>query len=304
MLETLLLPVLLQSLVLPQETYQVEISPAVQEVMQEADPERSEQWVQSLEALAENGDDSAFEALGEIFNFGGFGVAPDKARACDYFEQLEGRRADGLHNLATCYFSGQGRPQDHARARELYVSAAEAGYLRSFCAYGNMLINGQGGSVDTDEGLRLCRMAAVAGDANALTDLGGYLLVGEVVERDPVAARLMLEQAAQQDQRNAMFLLGQIYTKGDGTPTDHRAATDWFKRAYERGRPDAAFETARSLARRGFHEEGGEMFIDRELSLEAIAWLEIAAERDPSQADREMALEMIENLKVLLEAAE
>ena len=195
MIEAALLPLLLQLGEAPEAYYEPQFSDETTGIVQSADDLEPDAFILALDRLADEGDDSALEVLGEIFSFGLFGFERDAGRACDYFERVGERRADSLHNQATCYFSGDGRPQDHARARTLYVAAAEAGWIMSYCAYGNMLVRGEGGPVDAAEGVRLCRMTAASGDADAQTDYGTYLLTGQGVERDPVTARFVLEQA-------------------------------------------------------------------------------------------------------------
>ncbi|MFL0355188.1 tetratricopeptide repeat protein [Erythrobacter sp. GH1-10] len=290
----------------PAEFYEQEYSGDTQAAISDHANEDAKALTVALERLGEQGDASAYEALGEIYSGGAFGVKRDPVRGCDYFELVGARRADALHNLATCYYSGNGRRQDLAKAREFYVQAAEAGWRMSFCAYGNMLVRGEGGPVDAEEGIHLCRMTAVLGDADAQTDYGTYLLTGNGVERDPVAARFMLEQAAAQQQRNAAFLLGQIHTKGDGTPTDHRLAADWFVQAYEWGRSDAALEAARSFLRRGYIEnDDGSATVKPELLGDALEWSRIALSAEANGSERqEQAVELEKLLIRLIDAAE
>ncbi|MBV7258555.1 tetratricopeptide repeat protein [Erythrobacter crassostreae] len=303
MFDLMILSVALQLQAVPDEFYKSETSKEVRAVIEQLDALPVEDAVSQLEALAQNGDDSALELLGEMFNEGLGGFPNDANRACDYFERQEGRRADGLHNYATCFYSGRGRDEDLARARSLYKKAAEAGWRMSFCAYGNMLVRGQGGPEDQAEGVRLCRMTSVAGDPDAQTDYGGYLLMGVGVDRDPVAARFVLEQAGVQEQPNAAFLLAQIYQKGDGVEADTHLSREWFERAYQWGRLDAAFQLGLNYARRGFRQEGEEMFVESELMGRAVKWFEVAAERDPDAKTREQAKEMVENSNRLIAAS-
>lgn len=306
MIETVILPLLLQSIPLPDEFYESEFSDPTLAIVDSRDETDSAAMVRALEQRADEGDDSALEVLGEVFSHGLFGVTRDPVRACAYFERLDGRRPDGLHSFASCLFHGDGGVEDMPRARELYADAARAGYIKSFCALGNMLVRGQGGEADAEEGLRLCRAAAAAGDADAQADYGIYLLTGEGVERDPVAARFILEQAGDQGQRNAAFLLGQIHSKGDGTPVDHLEAADWFERAYVAGRPDAAFEAARSYLRLGYRtEEDGGMTLAPDYLNQGREWLVEARKVEPQDSPRRADIDaLIENTDVLIRAAE
>ena len=303
MIEAFILPFLLQLETVPQAPYTPQFTTETIAVMEQMDSMELDALIASLDRLADTGDDSALEVLGEIFSFGLFGFDRDPVRACDYFERVGPRRADSLHNQATCYFAGEGREADHAKARLLYVAAAEAGWIMAYCAYGNMLVRGEGGPVDAARGVRLCQMTAAAGDADAQTDYGGYLLMGQGVARDPVAARFMLEQAAEQEQRNAAFLLGQIHAKGDGVPVDDAAAGDWFAKAYEWGRRGGAYQAGLAYARRGFRTEDESYAISPDLLTQAIEWFELAARHDPEAEVRAQAAQMIVNTQKLLDTA-
>jgi hypothetical protein len=289
----------------PAEFYQPELSPEARAVFQAGDATSAEDKRATLEALARNGDVTALELLGQIHMFGLGTIGKDAARACDYFEQVGDRRADSLHNLASCYWTGDGRAQDHAKARALYLQAAEAGWRMSFCAYGKMLVEGKGGAADPAEGVRLCRMTALLGDKDALTDYGTFLLTGKGVERDPVTARFMLERAAEQNQANAAFLLGQIHSKGDGTPKDLAAAGEWFRKAHEGGRRDAAERAADAYFIGGYTPvEGDQVSLKPSLLRKAIVWYEkaLAYERPGSERHTKIAA-LIPKLTALIENA-
>mgnify|MGYP001791762950 CR=1 FL=1 len=286
---------------IPEQRYVSETSANVAAVFDDTNPEDQNKVIRELERLADEGDDSALEMLGEIFAFGVAGAQRDRGRACGYFLRLGGRRADGLHNLANCYDFGGGWPKDLAKARALYRRAAEAGYQQSICAYGNMLIKGEGGAQDASEGLRLCRLSAVSGDANAQTDYGGYLLMGIGTERNPELARFMFEQAVVQEQRNAAFLLAQIPQKGDGVPADDEEARKWFERSYQWGRPDAAFQVGLIHARRGYSQKDGETVLRPKDLRKALEWFEATLRDDDNPKTREDARGLIENVETLLE---
>lgn len=290
----------------PERFYQPEFSSEARAVIEAGDATSAEDKRAALEALARDGDVSALEILGEIHMFGLGTVPKDTARGCDYFEQVGTRRADSLHNLASCYWNGDGRTQDHAKARALYLQAAEAGWRMSFCAYGKMLVLGQGGAADPAEGVRLCRMTALLGDKDALTDYGTFLLTGKGVERDPVTARFMLERAAEQNQANAAFLLGQIHTKGDGTPASPAMAAEWFRKAYDNGRRDAAEQVARSYLALGYTPlDSGELAIRPPYLRQAISWYEKAMAAEPAGSERHAKLaKLIPDITSLIETAQ
>jgi len=278
----------------PPEPPLVVISPNVQQAVNNREKSGRDAFLESLEALGNNGDDSALELLGEIYNGAGFGVERNAEVACAYFARVVGKRPDTLHNLASCYYSGEGTKRDYVKARLLYLQAANLGWPRAKCALGNMLIKGQGGKVDIKRGLALCQEAAVSGEANAQTDLGGYLLMGKVTQKDAVAARKWLTAAAEQKQANATFLLGQIFWNGDGIDRDRELAVEWWLVAYDRGRKDAAYHIGRAKFSKIFVEVGGEKRLNMDALAETRQWLALSQNSHTREKYRAKAKEMLD----------
>ena len=234
-----------------------------------------EAFFSTIQALVDRDDASAMELLGEIYMMGGFGRESDPAKACKLFAKAAGRRGDSAHNLARCYELGNGFAADPVKARQWYRQAAEAGYAKSNCALGNLMVSGTGGPRDVPGGIALCRRAADAGVADAQTDLGNFLLAGTGGRRDMVEARKWYTLAAEQNQANAQFVLGQIYWKGDGTPVDRAAAVKWWKLSYAGGRKDAAGLIVGGLLKNMVIERDGQKTVDRSLVPETLTWLEL-----------------------------
>ena len=274
----------------------VEASPAVVAIVGRHGVDLPPEGVKAIEALDAAGDRSATALLGEILWARG-----DFGRACEYSEKA-GRQAGALHNLATCYFLGNGRPRDLERARSLYADAAGMGFAKAACAYGNMLLAGQGGPADAPRGLDLCRQAADAGEPDAQTDYGGYLLTGKHGARDAVRARHYLAQAAGRRHPNASFLLGQIYWNGDGVERDHAEASRWLRVAHEGGRPDAAFLIAMEILGRLVAASRSKTPVPVGLVEEAERWLRIAAEKDPDPKKRSDAARLLPDVAAMRRA--
>ena len=254
-------------------------------------------FVVRIQELADRGDASAIELLGEISQFGGFGIVPDTTKACAFFARAAARRGDSAHNFARCNEFGEGVPLDYAKARTWYARAAASGYLKSNCALGMLMLDGKGGATDAAGGVALCRKAAEAGDPNAQADLGNFLLLGKVVPRNVVEARKWYSLAAEQNQPNAAFTLAEIYSKGDGTPVDRTAAERWFRVAYDGGRKDAAAFITRALFKRMIIKRDGQDVVDRALLPETMMWLERAATEDPDPALRQEFGKILSDMK-------
>lgn len=269
-------------------------SPAVDALIADRAKLAPEELIRRLEVLADEGDLSAAEVLGEFAQHGGFGVTVNPTTACDWYARAAGERADSTHNLALCFETGSGRPHDPARARSLYAVAAAKGWIQAKCALGTMLVRGLGGPVDAPRGVALCREAAEAGNAHAQTDYGIFLLEGKIVPKDAVAARRWLTAAAEQKQANAAFLVAQIHWYGDGTPFDRAAAERWWRVAYDGGRKDAAIHVAQAIYKE-ISPDGN--VVNRARIPEWIEWLRIAAAEDPDPARRAKWQEIVKSLE-------
>lgn len=259
------------------------VSPALQALMSERKSLGPEEYWKRARALAEGGDTSAAELLGESYLAGLDGLAQDHDAACGWFERAAVARGDASHNLARCYELGQGRAVDLPRARQLYGRAAELDWVQAKCALGIMLVSGRGGAADAARGLALCREAAEAGNANAQADYGFYLLMGEVVPKDAPGALRWLTAAAEQRQANAALVLGQMHWNGDGTPADRAEAARWWRIAYENGRKDAAALISNEIFQRMVVDG---KIVDRSLLPEWYHWLKIAAAEEPDPEKR------------------
>lgn len=275
------------------------LSPEVQAAMAERKSSAltDAAFIARIEALADRDDASAIELLGEVSQFGGLGIARDTAKACAFFARAATRRGDSAHNFARCNEFGDGVALDYAKARTWYARAAAAGYLKSNCALGMLMVDGKGGAKDVTGGVALCRKAAEAGDSDAQADLGNFLLTGTTVPRDMVEARKWYSLVAEQGQPNAAFTLAQIYWNGDGTPVDVAAAERWWKVAYAGGRKDAAGRVSRAVFKRMSVTRDGKETIDRALLPEYLTWLTRAASEEPDPARRKVYADALAGLK-------
>lgn len=291
---------LLAAAVAPPLSSDVEISPAVRQIAIAAPNGFGPDAERQLADLAMKGDRSAAALLGELLQMPERAGGADHAGACTYSERA-GTHASALHNAATCYYKGEGRPRDLARARTLYQQGADRGFAKAACALGNMLVEGQGGPRDTARGLDLCRAAADTGLADAQADYGGYLLTARHMPKDAVKARAYLVGAADQGHANAAFILGQIYWNGDGIARDvPQAAIHWIK-AYERGRVDAAALIGNAALSLIVEAARAKKPVATVVIDQAKRWLDIAKTVDPDPESRAKAAEQRRLLDQLLD---
>jgi TPR repeat protein len=108
-----------------------------------------------------------------------------------------------MNNLGALFASGQGVPQDYAKARELYEKAA------------------------------------AKDNAYAMSNLGALFANGQGVPQDFDKAREWFEKAAAKDNAKAMYWLGVFYENGYGVTQDFDKARERYEKAAAQGNTDA-----------------------------------------------------------------
>ncbi len=111
---------------------------------------------------------------------------------------VEQERAVGQYGLGVKYATGDGVPQDYARAVEWF------------------------------------REAAAAGDVGGQYNLGGLYANGKGVPQDYAKAAQWYHKASEQGDGGAQYRLGVLYTEGRGVPQDYAKAIKWLRLAIPR----------------------------------------------------------------------
>ena len=204
---------------------------------------------------AENGDASAQLTVAATYDLGDdeCGVKPNKAEAQKWYQRaaksnsgttqekktaqlgLEAQKLqDASQKIAEAmkYDTGDGAPQDKAKAREIYRQLAEEGN-----ASGQFLL---GLSYDHDdenysEAMKWYLKAAEQGDHQAQASIGDLYRDGKGVEQNFPEAVKWYRKAAEQDDMFAQYHLALIYDKGLGMPQDKAEAFKWYKKSSEKG---------------------------------------------------------------------
>lgn len=133
-------------------------------------------------------------------------------------------------SLASLYKTGQGVPEDAARAVSLYRDLAERGVASSAYYLAEMLAAGQGTEKDAAQALRWYHVAAQQGHDFAQTTIGSMAYKGEVVEQDYETACKWFRLAAESNNSIAMLYLGEAYQYGRGVPQNFREAARWYNK--------------------------------------------------------------------------
>ncbi|MES1909626.1 MAG: hypothetical protein MHM6MM_002334 [Cercozoa sp. M6MM] len=172
--------------------------------------------------------------------------ANNKAAALLYRRAAEQGHAQAQYNLGLMYYTGDGVPERHEKARTLFQAAAEQNLPEGQCRFGIMLAKGEGGDANLPRALELFRAAADQGDANAQFNLGMALGSGLATngKSDPEAAAEWLRQAADAGHTKAQCYLAGMHLHGNGVPKDTAAAQELFRKAANKGDAESQFQLA------------------------------------------------------------
>ena len=163
----------------------------------------------------------------------------DNISAVD-LEQLKKRGAQGnasaQNQLGQLYDQGRrGVPQDYAIAQGWYEKAAAQGNGWAQNQLGQMSAEGRGMPQDYERARQWWELAAVQGVAQAQYNLGQLYANGRGVPQNYSTARGWYEKAAAQGNSWAQAQLGQLYANGLGVPKDYAMARVWYEKAAAKG---------------------------------------------------------------------
>jgi uncharacterized protein len=148
-----------------------------------------------------------------------------------------------MYNLGVMYRDGLGVAKDRARAKTLFLTAAQKGH--ALAQYGVARLYYDDG--DFSEAARWYRKAADQSDLEALYNLGYMYHEGQGVPKDyNKANQLFLEVADKgrfiengRKSYKAMDMLGNSYRSGETGQPDYIEAYKWYAMAAARGHPNA-----------------------------------------------------------------
>ncbi|KPA19792.1 Localization factor PodJL [Shimia sp. SK013] len=178
-------------------------------------------------------------------------------------------QAEAAFSDANRFHEGIEVPQNHGRAAELYLQAAEMGHAGAQNQMGKYLFSGlaRGGESKAEDAIAWLRAAAESGDAGFVFDLAKALEAtgqaeeaaalylqaaesgntdaavnlavlyqhGNGVAQDFARARKLYEWPAESGHARALNNLGLLYVRGDGVTQDYAKAAELFTAAAEQG---------------------------------------------------------------------
>ncbi len=140
-----------------------------------------------------------------------------------------------LTALGTAYASGQGVPQDYAKALQYYRQAAAANDALAQYNIGLLYEMGRGVPQDLPGAVRFYLQAAKQGVAQAEFNVANMYADGRGVAPDPFEAALWYRQAAEKGLAEAQFNLGLAYELGRGVIRNPDQARTWYQAADSQG---------------------------------------------------------------------
>lgn len=217
--------------------------------------------------------------LGKLFLCMGLAVLPLGVVAQDQQpprttrEAAEAGDTNAQFEVGNFYYSRADKEREGgAQARHWLGKAAEAGHAVAQARLGVLYDRGWGGERDDALAVQWYTKAAAQGDHLAEYNLGLFYEAGRHVNKDVRRAADLFEKASNRpDYTRPQFHLGHIHELGLLGKVDLGAAADWYRRAAERGDPNAQFRLAKILER---------IANDNDTLAQAVSWYKRAAEKN------------------------
>lgn len=159
---------------------------------------------------------------------------------------------------------------------DILKNLAQQKYPPAMYLYAKMLESGDGFPKDRELALRVMSEAAEKNYPSAVYEIGRMTMIGRRIEKDPEKGLGLIRNAAVLGSRQAQFFLGAAYESGDGVEQSQDRARHYFRLCAATGEMPCQVRLARILMQ-------GAGNGDREY-LQALAWLDLAAEHGDLQA--------------------
>ena len=149
--------------------------------------------------------------------------------------------ADSQDQLGDAYYDGIGIEQDHAKAFECYLRAAEQGHGKAQYNVAYAYANGIGTQKNTSEAIKWYGKSADQGIALAEYVLAKMLIDGQYIEQDITKGLDLLQKASDQRLDLAQYDLGTIFLEGKIVVPDVNKGISFLVLSAEQGNKDAQY---------------------------------------------------------------
>jgi TPR repeat protein len=145
----------------------------------------------------------------------------------------EGGQAEAQFDLGVLYAQGRGVTRDLTQAADWYRKSAEQGNAEAQFALGQLYLRGWGVPRDEADALQWLQLANSVESEGPPTD---WLRVeGYGMEQDPRQAAYWYRRAADKGHPEAQFNLGALYASGTGVKRDEAQAERWISASAVQG---------------------------------------------------------------------
>ncbi len=199
-----------------------------------------------LLSKANSGNADSQNQLGDAY-FDGIGIEQDHAKAFEwYLRAAEQGHGKAQYNVAYAYANGIGAQKNTSEAIKWYGKSADQGIALAEYVLAKMLIDGQYIEQDITKGLDLLQKASDQGLDLAQYDLGTIFLEGKIVGHDVNKGISFLFLSAKQGNKDAQYNLGLAFS--NLPEPDYASAERYLREASFNGHFIAMFELSRLYA--------------------------------------------------------
>ena len=199
-----------------------------------------------LLSKANSGNADSQDQLGDAY-YDGIGIEQDHAKAFEcYLRAAEQGHGKAQYNVAYAYANGIGTQKNTSEAIKWYGKSADQGIALAEYVLAKMLIDGQFIEQDITKGLDLLQKASDQGLDLAQYDLGTIFLEGRIVVPDVNKGISFLVLSAEQGNKDAQYNLGLAYSSLP--EPDYASAEKYLREASLNGHFAAMFELSRLYA--------------------------------------------------------
>ena len=199
-----------------------------------------------LLSKANSGNADSQDQLGDAY-YDGIGIEQDHAKAFEcYLRAAEQGHGKAQYNVAYAYANGIGTQKNTSEAIKWYGKSADQGIALAEYVLAKMFIGGQYLEQDLTKGLDLLHKASNQGLDLAQYDLGTIYLEGKIVVPDVNKGISFLFLSAKQGNKDAQYNLGLAYS--NLPEPNYASAEKYLRKASFNGHFKAMFELSRLYA--------------------------------------------------------
>lgn len=187
------------------------------------------------EALAQEGDTSAMNNLGWMYEYGHYLSDLKKAYEC-YLKAAEMGDSYSMCNVGNCYKNGIGVEKDQVKAFEWFHKSADQGHVRAIKQLIHCYKNGIGVEKNIQKVIECFEKIIAMGEKDEIVNFGNFY---EHVVCNYEKAIYYYRMAAEQGDDVGQYNLGTMYDYGTGVDENENTAIYWYRKAARQGNLDA-----------------------------------------------------------------